>query len=288
MLEDYKIRAYAKVNFNLKVCPKRSDGFHDIESIFQTISLYDELVVSRAEQKGCKLFCDDLVLPEKNTLTLAYQAFIEVTNCNLGVKVHLKKGIPAGGGLGGGSSDAAAFIKALEKLSGINLSDEQKHAIAAKTGSDVFFFMHCDDKGSACSLVSGRGEKIKSIVPRKDLFVLLIFPEVSSSTKEAYSLVDEMLAKGDDLQYPSFCELEEIYRSSPKKWNFTNTFTPVLCKRYDVIWTALSVLRRSSAEYAEMSGSGSTVFGVFTDKQTAISCYSMLNETWKCELVQTI
>lgn len=288
MFDEYKAKAYAKVNFNLKVLPKRADGFHSIESIFQTVSLYDELSVLKTEKNGCKINCEAVSLPENNTLTSSYKAFTEVTGLAPGIEVNLKKGIPACGGLGGGSSDAAALIRILEKITGIKLSVQQRNSVAAKVGSDVFFFMHCDDEGRGCALVSGRGEKIKKIDSRKDLFLLLLFPEVSSSTKEAYALIDEAYSGEIKLQYPSFDNLEKVYRNTPKEWNFTNTFTPVLCKRYDVVWTALSDLKKSSAEYTEVSGSGSTVFGVFTDKQKALSCCSLLSETWKCELVQTI
>ena len=288
MPKEYKTRAYAKINLNLRVFPERGDGFHNIESIFQTIDLFDELVVSVCDKTGCSIECDNFDLPQKNTLITAYQAFMEVSGNIPGIKLRLKKGIPSGGGLGGGSSDAAAFVRVLEKISGNKLSDSQLDYIAAKTGSDVFFFMHCDDEGRGCALVSGRGENIVSIVPRKDLFILLLFPNVSSSTKEAYALVDKVLAKRDDLQYPTFSDLEIMYRQSPKEWRFTNTFTPVLCKRYDVIGAALGDLKKSSAEYTDMSGSGSTVFGVFTNEQEAVKSCHLLSKTWKCELVQTI
>lgn len=288
MPNEYKTKAYAKINLNLRVLPKRGDGFHSIESIFQTINLYDELVVSVCDKAGCSIKCENFDLPQKNTLITAFQAFMEISGKVPGIELRLKKGIPSGGGLGGGSSDAAAFIRVLEKISGNKLSVSQLDYIAAKTGSDVFFFMHCDDEGKGCALVSGRGENIKTIVPRDDLFILLLFPNVSSSTKEAYALVDEVLAKRDDLQYPTFSDLEVMYRQSPKEWRFTNTFTPVLCKRYADVCAAIGDLKKSSAEYTDMSGSGSTVFGVFTNEQEAVKSCRLLGKTWKCELVQTI
>ena len=91
------------------------------------------------------------------------------------VKIFLEKTSPVGAGLGGGSADAAALVRALQKICGIKLSDDQLYQIAEKTGSDVFFFMNCDDEGKGCALVSGRGEVVKRIVPRTDLFLLLIF-----------------------------------------------------------------------------------------------------------------
>jgi 4-diphosphocytidyl-2-C-methyl-D-erythritol kinase len=277
------------VNFGLNVFSKREDNFHNIESIFQTIDLYDELVVSEIENKQCIVECDAFELPKKNTLTLSYEAFCSVSDVDVpGVKVNLKKGIPSGGGLGGGSADAAALVRVLQKMCGIKLSDEKLDFIASKTGSDVFFFQHCDDEGKGCALVSGRGEVVKKIIPRDDLFLLLIFPKVSSSTKEAYDLVDKYLAKKDKVKGPGLAELEDVYRKAVNQWNFVNTFTPALSKKYKEIEAALIDLKKVGSEYVEMSGSGSTVFGVSTLEQQAINSYNLLAEFWNCKVVRVV
>jgi len=281
-------KAYAKVNFNLKVLPVREDGFHNIESIFQTVGLYDVLKVQKTPEAGCFVVCESMRLPEKNTLTSAYQAFKEVSGCEVpGIRVELAKGIPSGGGLGGGSSDAAALIRVLEKLCRIKLSELQLDYVASKTGSDVFFFMHCGKDGKGSALVSGRGEIVQRIKPRHDLHMLLVFPGVSSSTREAYALVDEML-KSKKVKCPMFGELESIYRLAPQCWTFNNTFTSALLDRFEPVKKALDELKRLGADYAQMSGSGSTVFGVFTKKQQATYCSNLLAETWSCKLVRTV
>ena len=101
MFSEIRVRAYAKINFGLKVLPLREDGFHNLESIFQTIGLYDELIVTWNEEKSCVVSCDSMQLPSKNTLTSAYQAFCEAVEVDVpGVRVNLIKGIPSGGGLG--------------------------------------------------------------------------------------------------------------------------------------------------------------------------------------------
>ena len=282
-------KAYAKINFNLRVLPSRTDGYHSIESIFQTIDLFDELEVSVTEENGCFVECPSLKLPLQNTLTKAYDAFCSVAGVAVpGVKVVLKKGIPAGGGLGGGSSDAAALVRALCKICKIKLNEKQLDYIADKTGSDVFFFMHCDKDGTGCALVSGRGEVIKKITPRKDLFLLLVFPEISSSTKEAYALVDKQLACGTDDDFVVFDSLEEEYRKNPSQWRFKNTFTPSLCGVYSDLGTALGTLKNSGADFCDMSGSGSTLYGVFTSKQRAKSNMKLLAATWNCALVRLL
>ena len=142
MLSEVCISSLAKINIGLKVLPKRDDGFHNIESIFQTVDIADELKVSLSDGNArCKVSCDSLRLPTENTITMAYNAFCTVTGMELpSVNVELTKRIPSGGGLGGGSSNAAALVRALQIITDITLSSEQLDKIAARVGSDVYFF----------------------------------------------------------------------------------------------------------------------------------------------------
>lgn len=289
LMKNFTERAYAKVNFNLRVLPCRTDNYHNIESIFQTVDLYDELEVSVSESTGCFVECNSLKLPLQNTLTKAYDAFCSVAGLKVpGVTVNLKKGIPAGGGLGGGSSDAAALIRVLSKICKVNLDAEQLDYIASQTGSDVFFFMHCDKDGTGCAVVSGRGEVIKKITPRRDLYLILVFPEIFSSTKEAYQLVDKQLESGIDNDFVILEELEEEYQKHPSEWRFKNTFTPSLCGVYSDLSSALGTLKKGGADFCDMSGSGSTIFGVFTSKQRAKYNMKLLAATWNCALVRLL
>lgn len=285
--------AYAKVNFGLNVLPKiggeQKNEYHNLESIFQTVDLYDVLTVEKNDSTFCTVICNDMELPEKNTLTNAYDAFFEITGLKkIGICVELKKGIPSGGGLGGGSSDAAALVRALQEICDIKLNRNQLDFIASKTGSDVFFFMNCDEQGKGCALVWGRGENVKKISPRKDLFLVLIFPQQNSSTKEAYALLDEAYKRGEKLESPSFDDFENIYNRSVEDWTFINSFTPVISNSCEEIRLALKDLQKVGCCYSEMSGSGSTVYGVFTLRQQAISASNLLGEAWKCKLVQTV
>lgn len=279
MLSEVCISSLAKINIGLKVLPKRDDGFHNIESIFQTVDIADELKVTLSEGKArCKVSCDSLRLPTENTITMAYNAFCTVTGMELpSVNVELTKRIPSGGGLGGGSSNAAALVRALQIITDITLSSEQLDKIAARVGSDVYFFLHCDEQGKGCALVSGRGEYVVPIQKRNDLFYILVFPNVHSSTKEAYALVDEQMAKGIEVYNPLYNEFESIYHGSVSKWNFGNSFTPALVKRYSEIDRALNCIRTSGAVYCEMSGSGSTVFGVFTSQDDVKKAENIIN-----------
>ena len=274
------VTAPAKINIGLHVLPGCVNGFHRIESIFQTVTLFDTLVVRASEKNGCVVDCEGMELPSDNTISLSYTAFRSVTGIDdFGVRVDLKKRIPSGGGLGGGSSDAAACIRAFEALNDITLSVRQLEAIASRIGSDVFFFLLCGAEG--CAVVTGRGEIVKPIHARDDLFMLLVFPGVHSSTQEAYALLDESFAAGKIAPCPAYADLETVYTTPVSGWSFVNSFTPSLVSRFPEIGFALDDLRREGALFAEMSGSGSTVYGIFPSEEEAENARSVLASSWK-------
>lgn len=289
MFSEFRVFAPAKINIGLRVLPKREDGFHNLESIFQTVDLADELIVRPGKTgEKCAVHCSSMILPGKNTLTMAYDAFHEVAGCEcISVDVTLEKHIPAGGGLGGGSSDAAALIKALEEIHHVRLSEQQLDKIAGAVGSDVFFFTHCDQNNSCCAVVTGRGEYVRAIRKRPDLFIVMVFPEVHSSTKEAYALVDELYEGKVDFDYPELEKLEEMYYSSIPDWRFKNTFTKALSLKYAKICSALKLLREKKALFADMSGSGSTIFGVYASREEAEYAAKLLkDEGLNCVVTQ--
>ncbi|AEE17194.1 4-diphosphocytidyl-2-C-methyl-D-erythritolkinase [Treponema brennaborense DSM 12168] len=289
MLHDIHVSAPAKINIGLRVLPVRSDGYHDIESIFQTVPLYDELFIRTGNTavRTCTVVCDGMDLPEHNTLTAAYDAFCSATGITDGVAVTLKKRIPSGAGLGGGSADAAAFIKALNVSFETKLTADVLHGIAGKVGSDVFFFLSGSSlvdapDCSGCAVVTGRGEKVFPITPRTDLHFVLICPDVHSSTGEAYRLVDAYYASGhQDWNGPSREELYDVYKRPVKSWSFVNSFTEPLVQRYPLIGQALDDLVLNGASYVQMSGSGSAVFGVFEDSDKAVHACFVLGVKWK-------
>ena len=187
MLRSLTVQAPAKINLGLRVFPMRADGYHEIESIFTTVNLCDTITVQVLDQKDvCKVDCEGMVLPEENTFTKAYKAFCVLTGIRDGVHVHVTKRIPAGGGLGGGSSDSSSFIKSIDTLFGTQLSDSALLDIAGQVGSDVYFFtrrlvekskVKSEETGFS-AIVRGRGEIINPIEIRNDFSVLLVFPGV--------------------------------------------------------------------------------------------------------------
>ena len=280
MLESLSIFCPAKINLGLKVSSKRPDGYHDLQSIFMTVPLFDRLDVQLAGHSGtCRVDCEPIGLPPRNTISAAYDAFKEVTGFDGGVKVHIEKHIPIGGGLGGGSSNAASFIWALGRLLGIEDSPDWLTLIAGKAGSDTFFFAHALASASNlqtfepfAAVVEGRGDKVKAIPCRKDFYVLLSFPDISVSTVEAYAMLDRRRQLDGFLSesiesidfYP-----EKMYNLPVRDWKFENDFTVVLCARSFEIENALQDMKSSGADFCDVTGSGSCVFGVFEDAQKA-------------------
>ena len=285
MLGEIRVYAPAKINLGLRVLPKREDGYHSIESVFATVGLSDVLTVQPlAEKNVCKVFCSQADFPQENTVNAAYQAAMRVLGRDLpGISVQLTKRIPLGGGLGGGSSDAAALLVALQKL-GVAMTGQEANKIAALVGSDVFFFLSLDGKPEGAALVWGRGELVKPIAPRSDLHYVLVFPGVHSSTAKAYAALDERVGKPGD-ECLSLDQLESVYRSPVKDWTFTNDFTPVIAAEYSKVRQALEDVKSSGALFSDMSGSGSTVFGVYESASQAKGALNFLSGKWNATLL---
>lgn len=247
--------ARAKINLTLDILGKRADGFHEVEMIMQTLELADVLELETADEIILKISGNDsLPLDEKN---LAYRAVLEVQKfCgkNFGVSINLQKKIPSAAGLAGGSSDAAAVIRGLNKLYDLNLSVEDMLKIGAEIGSDVPFCII----GGTC-LANGRGEKLTRLNDLDIFNVVLIKPQSEISTAWAYKTYDENISE----IHPPNAEIvkllnEKNYDAAFKK--FYNVLEPVAVQKIPEIATYKKFLQDSGAKIAMMSGSGATVF----------------------------
>lgn len=279
MSDTITISAPCKVNLHLRVSGRRPDGFHDIESVFQLISLADELSVSvSAIPASFTLVSPRMELPAVNTVSRAVDLFRAVTGIDAGIRIDLDKRVPAGAGLGGGSSDAAATLIALDRLFATDLRREALVGMAERIGSDVPFFL-----SSPAAIVEGRGERITPISPRGDLSGVLIWPDVHSSTAEAYRMVDRWYGdeKKGSMEWPPVTELEKLYHAPVPSWPFRNSFSDPLEAAYSVIGEAKRALRSAGALFVEMSGSGSAVFGLFDDEKAAETAQISLLTRWK-------
>lgn len=275
--EAISLCAYAKINLHLKVLGKRADGFHNLASIFQRISVADYLSVEEFDDGNCLVESPLMSLPHDNTLTRAWECFRYAVGLDKGIRVRLIKNIPAGSGLGGGSSDAAALLKGVNQLFDVRLSDDELQRLALQVGSDVPFFL-----GPAAAFVTGRGEFFKALQPRTDCFGILIWVGVQSSTPDAYRMLD---AQRMHLQTGGVAEdFEDIaaqYRVPLAAWQFVNDFQSVLAEQHPVIAEAVADLYGQGAVFARMSGSGSAVFGLFDTEKTAADAVCLLKKKWK-------
>ena len=287
MFDSGIVLAPAKINLGLRVFPKRADGFHNIESIFTTVPLYDELRISEITEKNtCLVSCSGMQLPLENTITKTYEAFCVLTGVDCGLKVELTKHIPSGGGLGGGSSDSSSFLKSIDTIFATHLTQDQLMALSGRVGSDCFFFTSAlaSEKKDFAAFVSGRGENVREISYRKDFYVLLLMPELKVSTKEAYGWIDQDIQENGESSESDFV-LEEMYKGSLSQWHFVNDFTKSVLRRCPLLASALEDLKKTGPVFADMSGSGSTLFALYESEKKAIQAHKILASDWKTLLV---
>jgi 4-diphosphocytidyl-2C-methyl-D-erythritol kinase len=225
------IDAPAKVNLTLHVGERRADGYHRLISLFQMISLYDRIRIrSLKTDDSYRLEGDCGVPAEENIITRAVELFRRRTGLRRGVRIQVEKNIPLGGGLGGGSSDAAAVLVGLNQLFAGGLDDGGLCSLAAELGSDIPFFL-----GKAAALVSGRGEIVEPLTPRRDYALVLVYPGFPVDTREAYLWLDARRSersgpggarRGDALQSRPAgpAELKRMYsHTAPASWTLFNS-----------------------------------------------------------------
>jgi 4-diphosphocytidyl-2-C-methyl-D-erythritol kinase len=279
-----KFKTPAKVNLGLHVHGKREDGFHELETIFQMVSLFDDVELELLSS-GIKLECDMPGIPTDDT-NLACKAALLLRKSyqveGKGVSIRLKKKIPFGAGLGGGSGNAAGVLMGLNRLWDLNIDREKLFTLAAELGSDVPFFLT-----SPCALGKGRGERLKVLESCSKFQVLLVFPGFPIATSWVYQNLRLKLTKRPNNI--------SILRKNLSLSNITslgsqlyNDLESVVIQKFPEVkvvkdelwaWGALGVL---------LSGSGSTVFGIFDDPEKAQVACASLNGDWERVVTETI
>jgi len=281
------IEAPCKINLHLAIGGKRPDGFHSLESIFASVALADTLYFESAGKEWDSVlsvnweipqreYRENLIPPENNLILRAISLFRDRTGFNSALKIRLTKRIPIGSGLGGGSSDAASTLLALNSLAGGALNTEELKAMAAQLGSDVPFFL---TGGGA--FVSGRGELIKPVKLPEGLWVVLSKPPFPSDTVLAYRLLDEARERAGH-QSPvsgdhSGKALIRALKEAPEAWPFRNDFLPVLLEgaegeqgaKSGAYRALLDTFQNKGACFSGLTGSGSCCFGIFQDRAQA-------------------
>ncbi|MDR3196013.1 MAG: 4-(cytidine 5'-diphospho)-2-C-methyl-D-erythritol kinase [Endomicrobium sp.] len=271
------LKAPAKINLFLEIKNKREDGCHNLETIMQTVSLYDELSFESAE-KNIFLKCDNSALPTDSTNIVykAAKAFYNYFKIDKGIKIYLKKIIPMGAGLGGGSSDAATTLAALAKLHKIKTNKKELEQIAVKLGADVAFFLT-----GRTALCEGIGNIITPLRSIKNLNLVLVNPGFGVNTADIYKKVRlpltneaEIIRIKAHIDNGSFSTNEAFGNCFNRLEDFVISDYPEIAKIKDIL-TSLGCI-------SLMSGSGSTVFGLFDATITSKEIKTTLNRhAWK-------
>jgi 4-diphosphocytidyl-2-C-methyl-D-erythritol kinase len=259
------VPAFAKINWSLRVLGKRDDGYHEIDTVLQTVSLHDTLTFERTNDDGMRLWCDDRSVPvdKTNLVWRAAAALHERYLIRRGVKIRLEKRIPAEAGLGGGSSDAAATLIALTHLWEIEASADDLVRVAEGIGSDVTFFL-----SGGTARATSRGNVVEPIEDSPQKHLLVIKPNASISTAKAYRTLNRAALTSSNSKPILFRSQASNFSASIDPKALHNDFEQVVFALEPEIERAKIALLKSGARAAMLSGSGSAVFGIF-DNQDA-------------------
>lgn len=276
----FVLEAPAKINWFLSILNRRDDGYHNIVSLMQCVDLFDTLLFEESDTLEVRSDIPDLPM-EKNLIFRAARLMQTMTNRHVGARITLKKSIPLAAGLGGGSSDAACTLIGLNRLWEMGLSTATLSDLGAQIGSDVPFFVE-----SIYALAEGRGELITPIEDAPDVALLLVNPGIAVSSAWAYQASQIGLTK-KGINIKLFCQsLDNKEFDTLQSFHRNDLEDPVI-KAYPEIGKIKTGLLAQGALMAAMSGSGSTVFGVFRTREEAQRASENMGTTW-CRAVKTL
>lgn len=262
------LRAYAKINLGLRITGRRADGYHDIETVFHRIDLFDEITLSRAGE--IRVESTDPAAPgdESNMCHKAARLLQERLGESSGVRCRISKRIPVGAGLGGGSADAAVILRSLPTLWGREADSGTVHDIALELGSDVPYFL-----GTGSAFAKGRGEILEYFTLNLPFAVCVCYPNIRLSTSWAYSVVTPRGERLPDLR----SALQAGIRTPPLlRETLVNDFEEPVTAHHPEIGEVKDALLSAGSVFASMSGSGSSVYGLYPDmhgaEEAARSC----------------
>ncbi len=264
-------RAYAKINIGLHILRKRPDGYRDIETMFHRIDLYDEIAFERAP--NVTLSCTDPSLPVDGTNLCVKAAELLQERCSIkeGAAMRLTKKVPSGAGLGGGSSDAAATLRGLARLWNKDIPSDTLSALALELGADVPFFL-----GRTSAYGLGRGERLEYVTLDIPFWIVVATPDIHVSTAWAYEHSAIPTRNGG----PTLKESVTAHLHDPKRYLtlVRNDFEPLVLRTYPAVAAVKQALYIRGAEFAQLSGSGSSVYGLFRDEEQARGAVLALSE----------
>jgi 4-diphosphocytidyl-2-C-methyl-D-erythritol kinase len=281
--------APAKINLYLKVLSKRDDGYHEIETLFERISIFDELSIEPSKDSTL-ITCDDPRVPtdEGSLLGRTVKAFKRAIKEELNYKINLKKNIPIAAGLGGGSSDSASLLKGMNELAGFPLTEGELYNIASGLGADIPFFV----SGKSFAYGRGRGDIIQGIESPLKMWHVLVAPPLEVPTKDiykglsAFSLTNN---KGIDRIFTAFLNKADV---SGIMENLYNDLQTVTLQDFPTVKDIFSALEKEGAGGVLLSGSGPVVFGIFSHEEAIRAADSLRQtfpdeENWKIFIANT-
>lgn len=274
------VLAPAKINLSLLIAGKRPDGYHEIETLMSKVSLYDELLFEKTDSDRIELLCrGDYWAPQgpENLVYRACRNLLDVAGVKAGVKITLTKNIPAGGGLGGASSDAAAALLGLNRFVRLGVEHDTLVSIAAQLGSDVTFFL-----GGPLAFCTGRGEKVEEIPEKFSFRAVLVLPNVNVSTAKVYANYRHDLIEYDKLSraIKAFIAKKDIDSTAKM---CANMLEKSCFELYGELAKIKSKMKAAGAGRVCLSGSGSTMFCLLTGADQEIErCQSILSESFGC------
>ncbi|MGD0884108.1 MAG: 4-(cytidine 5'-diphospho)-2-C-methyl-D-erythritol kinase [Thermodesulfovibrionales bacterium] len=278
------LSAPAKINWFLQVLRKRDDGYHDIISLMQYVTLSDTLTMEHSDE--IEVITEPNIPQEENLVHKAALLMRERSGIKSGARITLKKEIPISAGLGGGSSDAATSLIGLSRLWNLDLTRRELSELGGALGSDVPFFFH-----GPAAVVKGRGEIVFPVRLQAAYPLVLVKPPVAVSTAWAYT---QMTVSPDAKVLTKKHNNIKLFRQALENGDFSwlsslnrNDLEPPVVKRYPIIYEIKQKLMLNGAVFSAMSGSGSTVFGVFRTDEEANRAVEGLSAHW-CKVVKTV
>ncbi|HEY6193029.1 MAG TPA: 4-(cytidine 5'-diphospho)-2-C-methyl-D-erythritol kinase [Bacteroidota bacterium] len=271
-----KLRAYAKINLGLRILGERDDGYHDLETVFHRIDLFDELELEPSDGISMQCVPEGLPTDERNLCVRAALLLRECLRGEDGVKILLRKNIPAGAGLGGGSSDAAATLLGLVRLWRADIPFRQILGLALKLGSDVPYFLR---EGSACA--TGRGEILEYIHLEVPYWIVVVYPGIPVSTAWAYKHLKSASVPAAPAGVVPRASLGDAVRRDMHELrnlngHLKNDFEPLVFGAHERVERARRALHEAGAGAVHLSGSGSALYGLFTGEEEARAAAAIL------------
>lgn len=273
-MEKIIIKAPAKLNLFLNITGKRKDGYHLLESVMQSVNIFDIVTIEKTCMENLEIICSNKLIPcdERNIAYKAVNAVFEYKKIKTGLRILIEKHIPIEAGMGGSSADGAAVIIGLNKLLNLNLTDEEKIVLAEKIGADVPFMLF-----NGTAFVQGIGEKVERLKSIENIFFVVVKPNISINTKKAYEEIDN-IGLNSDVDINKILMAVKEMKTKGIADNLFNIFELIAPDEISLI---KAKLESSGAISSLMTGSGSAVYGIFNNLKDAENAKTKISNDYE-------